>query len=211
MRIADLRSASRFATVAAAMLLMTAGCASKEAKSTAPPVVQPPLASAPAAPPPPRDVSEPQTRASLPPEQPIPEGAAPEPGPPLPPLPERAPRSEPSRGSVQAPPQPLPRPTPPPTEPERNQAPPAPILSAMLTDAQKREYNRIINNNVVQAKKNLEVLSGRTLNEDQKTAVKRIRAFLRQTEDAQQDDLALARSLSERARLLADDLVKNSP
>ena len=212
MKTAGLRGSRSHAiasSIAALALIMTlAGCASKTAQSSAPPAAPPPSSSAPL-PPPPANVSEPQTRVSLPPAQPIPDGAAPEPAPPLPPLPDRQPAPAPTRQSVRVRPTPS-RPTPPPVEPERDPARQAPILSAMLSESEKREYNRIISDNVVQTKRNLELLSGRTLNEDQRAAVKRIRAFLRQTDEAQQDDLALARSLSERARLLAEDLVRNS-
>ncbi len=210
MRAAAERQRRALAVVLALLaLLATAGCASKAADAGAPPTAQPSRTSS-SGPPPPAAVSEPQTQVSLPPEQAIPEGAAPEPGPPLPPLPDPSQPQTPSRQSVRTQPPAPSRPTPPQVEPERNPAPQPPILSAILSDSEKREYNRIIDGNVGQTKRNLELLSGRALSEDQRAAIKRIRAFLRQTEEAQQDDLALARSLSERARLLAEDLVRNS-
>ena len=207
LRIAE-RPAALTLLAVAALLATAGGCASKSADAGAPRVVEPPTTSAPL-PPPPAAVSEPQTQVSLPPAQPIPDGAAPDPRPPLPPLREPAPQPEPPPPTAQTRPAASPRPTAPPVEAEKEPAPEPPILSAILTESEKREYNRIISTNIAQTRRNLELLSGRALNDDQRTAVKRIRAFLRQTEEAQQDDMALARSLSERARLLAEDLVRN--
>jgi hypothetical protein len=40
--------------------------------------------------------------------------------------------------------------------------------------------------------------------------VRRIREFLRQVDESRSTDVGLARNLSERARLLAEDLVRNA-
>jgi hypothetical protein len=47
------------------------------------------------------------------------------------------------------------------------------------------------------------------LSEEQHTTIKRIQAFIQQAEDKRKQDLTIAKSLADRALLLAEDLAKN--
>lgn len=189
--------------IAALALIFAIGlssCANRRAAAS-PPVtfptiaVSPPAASGP--------ISVPQTQEDLPPEQPVPEAAIPVRtaeamvGPqPIPAQPPAQPRTAPPAAAVEAPPPP---------------AAAVPQLGRLLTEERKREYNRVINDNVAAVQANLQLLGRRPLSESQRPAVERVKAFLQQVEAARGSDLELARSLSDRARLLADDLVRNLP
>jgi hypothetical protein len=85
-------------------------------------------------------------------------------------------------------------------------------LGRLLTAEQRREYNRVISQNVLAAQTSLDLLQKRPLREaQQRSAIERVRSFLVQVDEARRSDLELARSLSDRARLLAEDMVKNLP
>ena len=89
--------------------------------------------------------------------------------------------------------------------------PAVPQLGRLLTADQKREYNRLISQNVLAAEASLDLLQKRPLRQAQRSAMERVRSFLVQVEEARRSDLELARSLSDRARLLAEDMVRNMP
>ncbi len=193
-----------------AVAVLTSSCGRKAARA-APPPVAPAVSSAPAPEPPSKPVSEPQTRATLPAAPPVPAAAVPEvPGP----LADVAGEDQHGLEPQPQPPKPAPRipaavaETPPePTGP----LPPVPQLGQILTEEQRGEYNRLIDRSISRASEKLQVVLAHTdsLNSEQSAAVKRIRAFLRQAEEARKQDLAMARSLADRAELLADDLAKN--
>ncbi len=190
----------RTAPAVAACLLTVAlsSCANRQADASPPATAPAPVATAePTGP-----ISIPQTQVELPPPQPVPEGAVPPrvnsgvlAGPPVPE--NRAPEPQ------AAPPTP--------TQTAQDPAPSAlPQLGRLLTAAQRREYNRVISENVLAAEASLDLLRRRPGASSRQSEVNRVRAFLSQVEGARGSDLELARSLSERARLLAENLVRNS-
>ena len=168
------------------------------------PVPAPPAAESPLEPqpspepkplPPPPEV-EPPPVTSLPP-------APPEA---MPPTVHPSPPSQPARH----------RPTeqPPPQEPPPQQEPAGPVaipqLTQLLTPEQERRYNNEIDESLSRVYRNLEILSGRRLDEEQKTVLSRIQAFVRQTIETRGEDLVTARSLAARADLLARELERTS-
>jgi len=185
--------------IAACFVLVLSSCASRRADASPPtpaPVILAPIVNGP--------VSVPQTQVELLPPQPVPEAAIPTrstttaiAGPQLPP----ASPQEPSPSSTQTP---IAVETPAPT-------PAVPQLGRLLTADQRREYNRMITQNVLAAQASLDLLQKRPLREAQRSAMERVRSFLVQVDEARRSDLELARSLSDRARLLAEDMVRNTP
>ena len=121
--------------------------------------------------------------------------------------------------TAEGPVQPAPEPSPAAAAPQptvpRVQTPPPPTavpqLGRLLTGAQKQEYNRVISENVLAASGSLDLLARVRLTANQRQEVERVRAFLLQVDEARGRDLELARSLSDRARLLAEDMVRNVP
>ncbi len=193
----------RLAALAVAVLVSLAvlsSCASKQADASVPTTPSTVAAS----PTPEAPLSVPQTQVVLPPAQPVPEAAIP---------------PRPTTTAVMGPVQPAPEPSPPAAAPQptvpRVQTPPPPAavpqLGRLLTGAQKREYNRVISENVLAARGSLDLLARLRLTANQRQEVERVRAFLLQVDEARGRDLELARSLSDRARLLAEDMVRNVP
>lgn len=181
-------------------LAVFSSCASKQVDASVPTtpstVAASPTAEAP--------LSVPQTQVVLPPAQPVPEAAIP---------------PRPTTTAVMGPVQPAPEPSPAAAAPQptvpRVQTPPPPTavpqLGRLLTGAQKQEYNRVISENVLAASGSLDLLARVRLTANQRQEVERVRAFLLQVDEARGRDLELARSLSDRARLLAEDMVRNVP
>jgi hypothetical protein len=85
-----------------------------------------------------------------------------------------------------------------------------PQLGPLISDQQRQAFQREIDRNLELTRAALATLMGRRLNADQSLGVRRIRDFLRQVDESRSSDSALARNLSERARLLAEDLVRNT-
>jgi len=175
--------------------------------ASAPPAPRPTVAIQPLPPQPPSEpVSEPQTTARLPPRQAIPEGAVPEGLTPLageagllPTWPPTGTKDEPSAevsdvGSSASAPVPSP--------PSR----PVPRLGQVLTTLQRRELNETIDRSLDAAQSSVAAVVQQTLSADQVTSVRRIRAFISQARETRRQDLALAKNLADRARLLAQDL-----
>ena len=184
--------------VIAVCLVLLSSCARRRADASPPttvPVIPAPTITGP--------VSVPQTQAELLPPQPVPEAA-------IPPRPTTTPivGPQPPPDSPQEPPPSAQTPvaveTPAPT-------PAVPQLGRLLTADQRREYNRVITQYVLAARASLDLLQKRPLREPQRSAIERVRSFLVQVEEARRSDLELARSLSDRARLLAEDMVRNMP
>lgn len=179
------------------------GCRWGKSRS-APPVAAAPVAVASAAP-----LSEPQTRIRLPPPQPIPPEAIP---------PELAP-VEPDPAVARAP-EPPPKPAPrarPPASPApgvpaaTTPAPSGPQLRPVFTPEQEKELHRQIERSLASAESVLGRLRVPPSDRDRQAAVERVRAFLTQAREArQQGDLNRARSLAERADLLAADLARTT-
>ena len=184
--------------IAVFLPLLLSSCASRRADASLPtpaPTIPTPTIKGP--------VSVPQTQVELLPPQPVPEAAIPDPptttaivGPQLPSVSPQSPSP-----SAQ-PPIAVEAPSPPSAVPQ---------LGRLLTADQRREYNRMISQNVLAAQASLELLQKRPLREAQRSAIERVRSFLVQVDEARRSDLELARSLSDRARLLAEDMVRNMP
>jgi hypothetical protein len=85
-----------------------------------------------------------------------------------------------------------------------------PQLGPLISDQQRQIYQREIDRNLDQTRAALNTLMGKRLTADQGEGVRRIREFLRQVDESRASDVALARNLAERARLLAEDLVRNA-
>jgi hypothetical protein len=119
---------------------------------------------------------------------------------------------------VQTNPAPKPPPTrpaagpPPAAEPTVEAAAPAPVpqLGPLISDEQKQAYEREIDRNLELTRAALNTLMGRRLSADQADGVRRIRDFLKQVEELRTSDITLARNVADRARLLAEDLVRNA-
>lgn len=181
-------------------IAVLSSCASKQVDASVPTTPSTVAASPTAAAP----LSVPQTQVVLPPAQPVPEAAIP---------------PRPTTTAVMGPIQPTPEPPPPTAAPQptvqRVQTPPPPTavpqLGRLLTGAQTRAYNRVISENVLAARGSLDLLARMRLTANQRQEVERVRAFLLQADEARGRDLELARSLSDRARLLAEDMVRNVP
>jgi hypothetical protein len=190
-------------------LLPVGACGRKRADASTPPPA-PRVSRAPRPQPPPGPVSEPQTVTELPSPQPVPPDAVPDtPGPLVtPPVPETSPQPEPSprRPVASAPPATNESATPP-----EMPAASVPQLGQMLSPDQRQKFNQAIDQAIRKAQERLEVVlvNSAKLNEEQHTTIKRIRAFIRQAEEARGQDLTIARNLADRAQLLAEDLAKN--
>jgi hypothetical protein len=191
--------------LAVALAIPLAGCAlSGKPKTTAAAVPpQPKPVAQPKAPLPVEPLSVPQTQVQLPPPQPVnPDALTPAP-PPQPAEPAVAPR--PVRRTTPAPPQPKPETAAPqtaqPPEPER-----PPIQELVPADEQKRDqesadaHKREIRQLLVQAR-------ARRLTSEQNKMVKRIQAFVTQSDDAEKrGDMRQADALADRGLVLAKEL-----
>jgi hypothetical protein len=177
---------------------LLSSCASKQAAASVPNPPVPVAVSAPVLGP----LSVPQTQVVLPPAQSVPEGAVP-------------PRQ--TTVAAMGPSQPVsseldvPVGAGPAIRPAQPAARPVavPQLGRILTAQQRQEYNRVIGQNVLAAQSSLDLLARRRLSATQQSGVNRVKAFLAQVDQARGSDLELARSLSDRARLLAEDMVRN--
>lgn len=184
--------------IAISVPLLLSSCAKRKADASPPaptPVIPPSTAKAP--------LSVPQTQVELLPPQPIPVAAIPARPTTAPPIagPEPPP-VQPKPPSRTTPAAPTVVETPPPTAP-------VPQLGRLLTADQRREYNRVISENVLAAQASLDLLQKRPIGEAQRSSMERVRSFLVQVDEARGSDLELARNLSDRARLLAEDMVRN--
>jgi UDP-N-acetylmuramate-alanine ligase len=84
-----------------------------------------------------------------------------------------------------------------------------PQFEQVLTPEQRQAYVEEIEKNLANARRVVAVLQGRRLSRDQTTYLARIRAFIAQANEARKTDLFRARNLSERASVLADDLLRS--
>lgn len=192
------------------LALSFSGCAVKSA-ATAQPDQPEPVRGRPTGttPEPSGPLSAPQTTAELPPEQEIPDGAAPPPRPLVPPPVAEAPVTTP-RPDRSPRPQPTPAPQPPVEPVETVERPELPQLGPILSDQERRAYNQEIDAGVLAVRTLLQTVTARRLDADQSAAVKRIRAFVTQAQETRDQDLARSRNLTERARLLAEDLERST-
>ena len=186
-----------FLLAALALATLTPSCTlfHKSAKvAPAPPPA--PAPRAPAQPPKPREVTLPAP-PEIPPQQPDLGQPRPNiPGEELPPPPRR--RTRPAHPQQADTPAPVPE-------------PPAPLpqFEQVLPPEQRQAYVEEIEKNLANARRVVAVLQGRRLSRDQTTYLARIRAFIAQANEARKTDLFRARNLSERASVLADDLLRS--
>lgn len=113
------------------------------------------------------------------------------------------PRRPDSRREVAAKPEPEP-------EPEAPKPPPMPRLTQLLTPEEERKYNQEIDNSLERARQNAALIAQRPLKPEQQVVLERVHAFLQQTVEVRTLDLVTARSLAQRADLLARDLERST-
>jgi len=118
--------------------------------------------------------------------------------------------------TIVAPPsKPAPKPQKPTPEPaasasDEHVRPPAPQISPQLSDNDKANYQRGTREDVGVARNNLQQASGKRLNAQQNDLVDKIQSFLEQSDNASKDgDLARAKNLAQKARLLSVELVNS--
>jgi len=82
-------------------------------------------------------------------------------------------------------------------------------LVPLLTPEQQHDQNVRIDRSLAAAAKSLTAVEKRPLSAAQQAAVAQIRGFMAQAEQLRKTDLTGARSLAERAQLLARDLLNS--
>lgn len=191
---------SRFSRLQASLVLVLVWEASCHKKQVAVPLPPPPVENQPAPATPEPTTTHPEVPS------PVDTTHAPEPAPyqvNKPPQP--APAKKPSRSAstpAPAPAAPAPVPAaPPPTPP----APP-PKLGDILSPDEQRQYNASIDQSLSHAQASLSAIAGRQLDKDQQTQAEQIRNFIQQAQTTRSSDLGGAKSLAERAEILARDL-----
>jgi hypothetical protein len=92
------------------------------------------------------------------------------------------------------------------TPPAANVGAPAAPVGQMLSPAERTELTQAVNQSLSSARRNLDVLAGRTLTPDQTEQRKTIEIFISQAERARQSDLTTAANLARRAEVLAQSL-----
>jgi len=203
------------AAAAAAALTVAPGCRlfRKDSAKAAPPVLtSPPVSRAPApeqptVPPPPKVAEGPKPGVSPPPQiSQTPSPPAPPPKP-EPPKQKKARRRTPPAVATAPPPQPAAAEQPPPAQAES--AAPVPQLTQLLSPAEQAAYNRAIDAAVERTRANLAKVQAHEMDANQKANLARARAFLQQAEDARATDLPTAKSLADRADILAQDLARS--
>ena len=162
----------------------------------------------------PEPLSEPQTIATLPPAQPVPASAARDEPSGLelaPPVTAAAPDRESAGGEgASAGGQPGGGGAGEPGGEPRPRAGASGLRLGQILSAQERKNLRQgITESLSEARRNLTYISERRPDPEQSRQARRIRAFMKQAREIQQQDLPLAKNLAERARLLAEDLAKN--
>lgn len=169
-------------------------------------------------------LSSPQVTDRLPPSQPVPAEAVPPDTVPLleppvvaitpaPPVSEPAPQPRPAvrrprpAAAATAPQPEIPAPEPAHTD---TVAGPPPQLRPMLTPAQEKQLQLSINRSLNAAEQGLKRAAIPASDRERLASAARVRAFIEQAQQAvQQGDLNRARSLAERAELLASDLARS--
>lgn len=84
-------------------------------------------------------------------------------------------------------------------------------MNPSLSPTEQAELERTTRDAIAQAERNLQSVSGRTLNAARADIAEKVRSFLAQAREAVRDeDWPRARNLAEKARVLSTELV-NSP
>ena len=83
---------------------------------------------------------------------------------------------------------------------------PAPRLGDILTTEQERQYNSAIDQSLARTQTSLGSIANRKLTKEQQAVVAQIQSFVQQAQTTRKANLPAARSLAERADVLARDL-----
>jgi hypothetical protein len=83
---------------------------------------------------------------------------------------------------------------------------PPPKLGDVLTPDEQKQYNASIDQSLSHAQNSLNSIGGRQLTKDRQAEVEQIRNFMQQAQATRASDPAGAKSLAERAEVLARDL-----
>lgn len=105
---------------------------------------------------------------------------------------------------------PAPAPSVRPAAPAASQDPPAalpPRLGDVLSADQQRQLNGAIDQNLARAQVSLNAVGNRQLSKEQQAVVEQVRNFIQQAQKLRGSNLPAAKSLAERAEVLARDLV----
>jgi hypothetical protein len=187
-------------TLSLVVLLTTfaSGCRKRQVAAPVAPVPAPvaPAESAPVPAPVPAPAPAPSTPPAATPPAATPPGAS---------VPS-SPASQPQNPLSQAP-----APQPPPQNPPRRpngagQPTQAPRLGDILTPQQERQYNTAIDQSLARAQSSLGSVANRQLTKEQQGVVAQIQGFIQQAQSTRKSNLPAARSLAERADVLARDL-----
>ncbi|HEY6390212.1 MAG TPA: hypothetical protein VIX89_02970 [Bryobacteraceae bacterium] len=173
-------------TIPLVFLLAASGIACRE-KTFAKPPPAPAATAAPAEP-----MEQPPPPQTAPPSQPPPALPNPAVAPP-PPQEEAAQPKKPTRRASR--PAATPAAAPPVTQPLR--------LGEMLTPEQERQYNAAIDQSLQRAQASLARLSKRQLSAEQQGVVAQVQSFIEQAQTTRKTNLTAAKSLAERADVLA--------
>ncbi len=196
----NLNARALLALVVSGISLLSIGCGEKKVQAAAP-------------------VSAPPAKASI--ETPPPSTTAPDTTA-MPPVAAQTPAPDIPVSSSTPPPivapaaKPAPKPQKPAPEPEPSSVaedrarPPAPQISPQLSESDKANYQRGTAEDIEVAKKNLNQAKGKRLNAQQADLTDKIRSFLDQSSNAAKEgDLARAKNLAQKARLLSVELVNS--
>ncbi len=83
---------------------------------------------------------------------------------------------------------------------------PAPRLGDILTPDQERQYNSAIDQSLARTQSSLALIANHRLTREQQGVVAQIQGFIQQAQTTRKSNLSAARSLAERADVLAKDL-----
>jgi hypothetical protein len=81
-------------------------------------------------------------------------------------------------------------------------------LGETLTPEQERQYNSALDLSLQRAQANLESVSKRRLSKEQQGAVVQVQSFMEQAQSARKTNLTAAKSLAQRAEVLARELAR---
>jgi hypothetical protein len=79
----------------------------------------------------------------------------------------------------------------------------------LISDRQRSELNRQIDQSLERARQNLARLASRAITAAEAQARQRIESFIKQAEATRKDDPSTAKNLAERAEVLSQDLARN--
>lgn len=188
------------ALLAGGISLLGVGCGEKKVQAAAP-VSSPPAKAAIETPPPSTIAPDTTAMPPLASQTPAPEIPASSETPPLIVTPATKPAPKPQK------PAPEPEPS---TTAEDHARPRAPQISPQLSDNDKANYQRGIAEDIGVAEGNLKQTDGKRLNAQQIDLVDKIRSFRDQSNSAAKEgDLARAKNLAQKARLLSIELVNS--